>query len=382
MDSKKLFAEIDRLYPEYIKVLADVCDIESPTAYKKGVDAVGRYFIDLAEKRGWDVEISHQEVAGDAISITMNKNVKAAPVCLSGHIDTVHPVGFFKEPRVRIDEECLRGPGALDCKGGVVASFMAMDALYNCGFNSRPVILIIQSDEETGSKTSDKKTIEFMCEKAKGALAFLNTEGMEPGSLVLERKGILRYEMVVHGIARHSSLCTDGANAVAEAAYKIIELEKMKEVQGLTCNCGVIHGGTVANSVADLCTFLIDIRFSTAEELERAQKTVEEVAAHVYIKGCHSEANFISSRPAMEKCELNYKLFERIREISREVGLPDVIARKATGGSDAAYTTIAGIPCIDNVGVAGGYLHSIDEYMVLRSLAESAKYQAAIAAYI
>ena len=35
-----LFKVIDSLEEKYTKVLVDVCNIESPTDYKKGVDAV------------------------------------------------------------------------------------------------------------------------------------------------------------------------------------------------------------------------------------------------------------------------------------------------------------------------------------------------------
>ena len=174
MNHEKLFNKIDELQPQYAKVLEDVCNIESPTTYKEGVDKVLAYFIDMAEKRGWDIEIDKQEVAGDAACITLNPDAKGEPVCLSGHIDTVQPLGLFGYPPVKIDGDIMYGPGTTDCKGGCVAAFLAMDALDQIGFTDRPVKFIIQSDEETSSKQSGKKTIEFMCEKAKGAVAFLN----------------------------------------------------------------------------------------------------------------------------------------------------------------------------------------------------------------
>ena len=100
MDHKILFDEIDRLYPEYLKVWEDVCNIESPTVYKEGVDKVGNYFIDMAKARGWHIHVLEHEVAGNAITITLNPDAKAAPVALSGHIDTVHPIGLFPTPAV------------------------------------------------------------------------------------------------------------------------------------------------------------------------------------------------------------------------------------------------------------------------------------------
>jgi glutamate carboxypeptidase len=46
---------------------------------------------------------------------------------------------------------------------------------------------------------------------------------------------------------------------------------------------------------------------------------------------------------------------------------------KANGGSDAAYSTIAGIPSIDSIGIEGERIHSVEEYAIMKSLAESAK---------
>ena len=51
----------------------------------------------------------------------------------------------------------MYGPGVMDCKGGIVAAIMAMEALEKCGFTERPVQLLLQSDEENGSATSNKK---------------------------------------------------------------------------------------------------------------------------------------------------------------------------------------------------------------------------------
>ena len=382
MDSVQLFDKIDELYPEYIKVFEDVCSIESPTYNKEAVDRVGGYFADMARARGWHVETLKQEKAGDPVVITLNYGVDAAPVAMSGHIDTVHPIGAFSYPAVRIDENNIYGPGVMDCKGGVVASFLAMDALDKCGFRARPVQLLIQTDEEVGSALSEKATINYICEKAKNAVAFLNTEGGEYGNAVIERKGILRAEIRVKGIAAHSSVCTKAANAVAEAAHKLLELEKMKDEKGLTCNCGVISGGTTPNTVAESCKFTVDIRFSNAQQLKMAESEIKRVVDTVYVNGCSSEYEIISLRPAMELCERNIKLLESINRVNAEVGLEPLVAREEPSGSDAAYATLAGIPAIDNIGVVGGFIHSTREYAELKSLVYSARQLAAVAAFI
>ena len=378
MDCKKILEMIDTLYSEYLRVWEDVCRIESPTESKSGVDAVGRYFTDMAKKRGWSVESELQERAGDIICITLNPDAPGKPVTLSGHIDTVHPVGLFGENPVRRDEEFIYGPGVLDCKGGVVAAFLAMDALDQCGFRARPVQLILQTDEETCGENSGKKTQAFMCRKGADSIAFLNTEPCERGTAVIQRKGILRHRFHITGKAVHSSLCYKGANAVAEAAYKILQLETWKDPEGLTCNCGVISGGTVANTVAESCTFLTDIRFATQQQYARAEAFVQEVAETVFVPGCTCRLEKDTEGACMELVQSNIDLLEAINRISRENGLPQLTGRMSNGGSDAAYTTIAGIPTVDSIGVIGEGIHSIREKAELRSLAESAKRLAAV----
>lgn len=382
MDCQKVFEKIDALNDQYIRVWEDVSNLESPTADKKRVDAVGAYFLKMAKDRGWKIETEEYEMAGNAICITLNPDADAAPVAISGHIDTVHPVGLFGTPAVRMDEEKIYGPGVTDCKGGVVAGFFAMDALSQCGFTGRPVKLIIQTDEETSSKQSQKKSVDFMCRMAKGAAAFLNAETNLDNKIVLIRKGIARYRLIVSGRSAHSSKCMLGANAIAEAAHKILELEKLKDVDNLTCNCGVIQGGTVGNTVPDRCEFIADIRFATQEDYDRVEALIQKVAQTVYVPGCSCQVEKVSFRPAMPLCQRNEKLLENMNRIFRQVGLPEQEMKKETGGSDAAYTTMAGIPTVDSIGVLGGRTHSPEEFAYLKSLSEVAKRFAALAMYL
>lgn len=373
MDCNEVLRTVDSLYPEYLDIWEAVCRIESPTQCKTGLDAVGGYFAEMAKKRGWLVESEPQSAAGDIFCITLNPNGPGKPVTLSGHMDTVHPVGLFGNDPVHRDETYIYGPGVLDCKGGIVAAFLAMDALDRCGFRARPVQLILQSDEETCGKNSGKKTQDYMCRKAANSIAFLNTEPCERGYAVIHRKGILRYRFHITGKAVHSSLCDQGANAVAEAAHKILQLETWKDPEGLTCSCGVIRGGTVANTVAEECSFLIDIRFATQQQYDRAESFVREVAETVYVPGCRCRLEKDTEGACMELVQPNMDLLAAINRICAPWGIPQLTGKKSNGGSDAAYTTIAGIPTVDSIGVIGEGIHSIREKAELRSLAESAK---------
>lgn len=374
----KLFNRIDELEKEYIDFWEEFCSIESPTNYKEGVDAAGNYITEKAKAQGWKVEKQKQEVSGDCICITMNADAKGTPVCLSGHIDTVHPVGLFGSPCVTKDEEKVYGPGVADCKGGIVAAFMAMAALKDMDFSARPIKLILQSDEETSSAGSNKTTVEYMCECARGAAAFLNCEPHHKGTATVSRKGIVKYTFKITGKAAHAGLCFEGISAITEAAHKIIELEKYKNEKGITANCGLISGGTKINTVPAECSFSVDFRFSNSEELAEVHKIAKEMAEKSYIEGTSCELILESERAAMELTDTNIKLLERANEIFVENGLPKLTQTTSNGGSDAAYTTQQGIPTMDSIGVECGSIHSKNEYAIISTLKDAAKRLAAI----
>lgn len=382
MECEKLFSLIDGLEEEYLQIWEDVANIESPSACKAGVDAVGRYMIERARQKGWKVEICPQPVSGDAICITMNPDCPEPPVALSGHMDTVHPVGSFGSPTVWRDDEKIYGPGVLDCKSGIVLGFMVMDALERFGYNKRPVMLLLQSDEEIGSRTSNKETISWICQKAKNAVAFLNLENSRVGKAGISRRGIARYQFTVTGKETHSGNCYLGASAITQAAHMIIELEKFKDGQTVTCNCGVISGGTTPNTVPGECTFIADIRYCTEADLKCAQQKVEEVAKTVYVPGCAAEYTLMSYRVSMPVVQRNLDLLDKVNEILTLEGMQALEPQKLTSGSDAADVTAAGIPCLDSMGPSGGGVHSKEEYALLSSMAEAAKRIAAITYHI
>ena len=366
--------ELSHLNEKYIKVWQDVVAIESPTMHKAGVDAVGAYFTRLAEEMGFEIEILPCEKVGNAISITMNPTAKGGAVAFSGHMDTVFPVGSWGETPVTVEGDFIRGPGVKDCKGGVVAAMMAMEALKNVGFTEAKVMLLLQSDEENGSKESGKATIRFICEKAKDCIAFFNCEGMHSDAdLTLYRKGILRYTFKVKGIAAHAALChSEGKSAICEAAHKIIALEKHKEKEGITMSCGLIEGGTASNTVAEECSFTVDVRYSTNDEMLQADRIIKEIASTSYIGNTTCELIKTGDRPAMEKQPRNYALLDRVNAIFEANGMAVCVPAGATGGSDAAYTTDAGIPTLDSIGVNGKSIHTLSEVAYLSSLMISA----------
>ena len=177
---------------------------------------------------------------------------------------------------------------------------------------------------------------------------------------------------------KYLNILEDVCNIESPMAYKIIRLEKWRVLTDLPVIVGVIQGGTTANTVAESCSFYADIRFLTVEELEKAKKEALTVANTTTVEGCSCMLKEVSYRPSMVLSDKNVELLEKMNKIYKENRPPVLNSRICLSDSGAAYITERGIPCVDNLGTEGGNIHSVDEYIRLASLAESAKRIAAL----
>lgn len=377
--TKKVFDKIDELSEKYLKVLVDVCNIESKSEDKQGVDKVGDYFFKIAENMGYEIKKQEFEKAGNVYSFTYNPKGEKKQICLSSHMDTVHEKGIFGYPPVKIDGDFVYGPGVNDSKGNLAVEMLVMEALKQCGYSERPVKLILQSDEEVNSSLSEGKSIEFMVNEAKGSAAFLNAENsVAERNITIGRKGITSHKITITGKKIHAGACTKGASAIKEAAYKIIELEADNDIAGVTFNCGAITGGGVTNIVADKCEVLVEYRFKNIKQKKLADEKFEKIVKKTFVEGTSATSEQISNRLPMEADEKNIRLVGIINDICTQVGLKPFGMVESAGGADSAYPSLAGIPTVDAVGIEGSGCHTLGEVARISSMAEMAKLQAAV----
>lgn len=377
--TRKVFDKIDELSDKYLDVLIDACNIESKTDDKEGVDKVGAYFAAIAENLGYTIKKREFEKAGNVYSFTYNPEGKKKMISLSGHMDTVHSKGSFGYPPTRIEGDYVYGPGVNDCKGNIAVELLVMESLKACGYDERPVKLILQSDEEVNSCLSDHKTLEFMVEEAKGSAAFLNAEGSSSDRcLTIGRKGIISNKIIINGKKIHAGSCTMGANAIKEAAYKIIELEKDNDNDSITFNCGIISGGDTINIVPDMCEMFVEYRFKNMQQKEIADKKFKEIVEKSFVEGTHSRAEQISTRLPLEPDDKNKKLVGIINETCKQVNIEPFGMKETSGGADSAYPSLAGIPTVDSIGIEGSDCHTLNEKARISSIPEMAKVVAAV----
>ncbi|MBO5928269.1 MAG: M20/M25/M40 family metallo-hydrolase [Clostridia bacterium] len=353
---------------KYIDFLRSICLIETPSDSKESIDEMVTVIENFALSQGYKTERIPFSKAGDFLLVKSNCHLEKRPVMLMAHMDTVHKKGAFGEEIVKIDGNTMVGPGVIDCKGGIATAFYVLELLQ--GLNV-PVKLLLTSDEEVGGIYSGQKGFDIMVKEAKESVAVLNLESGSPKQVTVSRKGILKMVMETSGVSGHAgNAYFDGANAIKEAAHAIIEIEEMSKKDGITFNCGVISGGTVANVIPDKCEVEIDIRVVSLEDVDRAQSLMLDLCKKTVVPNTKRSVKLISSRPPMLENEKNLALLDLWNKCAKNRGIQEYKGVKKGGGSDAAYTVMAGVPTLCSCAMEGSHLHTINEKADLSSLEE------------
>ena len=137
---------------QMLKMLAELVGIESPTEDPTAVNRCVTLLEGWIKASGGKSRRSRQKAAGDLLLGRFGPvRSTAKPLMLLGHLDTVWPLGTLKKMPFRVGEGRAWGPGVLDMKAGVVMALSALSILQETGQLSRPVMLLLNSDEETGS---------------------------------------------------------------------------------------------------------------------------------------------------------------------------------------------------------------------------------------
>lgn len=376
-DKKKLFSEIEKKEQQYLAFWETICNIETISQDKQALDELADYIQYYALEEGFTVRRTPFEKCGDFLTIDINEGTEKGYLFLA-HMDTVHEKGKFGYPPVRIEGNRMIGPGVIDCKGGIAVALLVMKTLKAIGYEKH-LRLILTSDEEISNALGGEKELQFIQEMASGFQGAFNCEVSREGEVVVSRKGILRFQIHISGTPSHAGIdYFSGVSAIREAAYKLIELESRSREGATTYNCGIIEGGERFNIVPASCTMSVDVRVNSAEEMETAYRVVEEVVKESYVKGSRSDFELVGKRMPMMRTDETNLLFEKLRIISLENDLGDLVPVESGGGSDSAYTQLAGVPSICAVGTYGDYCHTVREYAELDSLVKRAKLLAAM----
>jgi glutamate carboxypeptidase len=346
--------------------------IESPShdakSVNKVVDHVEGQFKDLGLKLD---RTPGRDGFGDILVCSTTDDMTAGKggkgILVLAHLDTVHPIGMIeKDLKVRREGDSIFGPGIYDMKAGGYIAYYALRHLIRQGKKTKlPVTFLFIPEEEVGSPTSRSK-IEELAAGHKYALV------MEPGrdgdKVVTSRKGVGRFTLTVKGAASHAGVRhQDGRSAIHEMARQIMRIEaKTDYARGITCNVGLIQGGSGVNVVPADCRIDVDLRVPTpelAEEMTHWFLGLEPIGKEVELT---VEGGM--NRPPYTKDAGITDLFGKAQAIYREIGKELADVPLTGGGSDGNFTAALGIPTLDGLGADGKGAHAAYEQIYYSSL--------------
>jgi len=293
---------------------------------------------------------------------------KRTQILALGHSDTVWPLGTLQTMPFQRTAGRLRGPGVLDMKAGLASFVFAMRAIRELDVPvARRVVLQMNSDEETGSKTSRALT-EQNAKRSHAVLVLEPGAGLD-GKLKTARKGTGDYRLHVRGVAAHAGVdFENGASAVVELARQIERIASFTDLaRGITVNPGVISGGTRSNVIAERAEAYIDIRIPRmrdAAPLERKFRALKP-----FDKRCSLELSGGLNRPPMERGKGVIELFLLARKLAKDLGV-DLEESSTGGGSDGNFTAALGVPTLDGLGAVGEGAHAAQENILEDRIAD------------
>ncbi|HEU4810060.1 MAG TPA: hydrolase, partial [Sphingomicrobium sp.] len=289
----------------------------------------------------------------------------------TGHMDTVFGVDHAFQQTQWLEDGVLNGPGVADMKGGIAVMLAALKSLE--ASEAAAVVgyeVVINSDEEVGSLGSAA----LLVQAARGKRAALTYEpsALPDGTLAGARPGSGNYSIVVHGRSAHAGRNPeDGRNALLAAADLALRLEALKR-DGLSVNPARIEGGSPSNVVPDIAVLRVNLRPRDPEIEAEAKRRIDEIVATVATERdvtIHAHGGF--GRPPKPMTPDMERLFGLVQAAGADLGQP--ISWKATGGvCDGNNIAACGVPVVDTMGVRGGKIHSMEEFLITQSLGERA----------
>jgi glutamate carboxypeptidase len=359
---RELTGAVARRRPEMLEMIAQLVQVESPTEDQAAVNRCVALLEEWIRAAGGKSKRSRQKNAGDLL-IGRFGPARGTPVMLLGHLDTVWPLGTLKKMPFRLRGGRAWGPGVLDMKAGVVMALTALRLLSEA--LARPVIFMLNSDEETGSGCS-RAVIESLASKCGSVFVLEPAQGLA-GAYKTARKGVANYHLQVHGIAAHSGVdFSQGHSAVLELGRQIERASAFTDLaRGITVNAGVIGGGTRSNVVAAEAWAEFDVRIARAADGPRVDRRFRSLRA--VDRKCGLEVTGGLNRPPMERTAGTVALFRRAATIAAGLGFQ--LQEAATGGgSDGNFTSALGIPTLDGMGAVGEGAHADRESILLETL--------------
>ena len=308
---------------------------------------------------------------GDLLFIRKRPNLKRR-VLLSGHMDTVYGSAHPFQTTSYINDNRVNGPGVADMKGGLIVMLHALTA-----FEASPYAadlgwdVLINADEEIGSPASGPLFSDIAA-NYQASLVYEPAMTVDV-TLAKNRKGSGKLTLIATGRAAHAGRSFyDGRNAIcflAEAISAIHALNGKRD--GVTINVGLVAGGDALNVVPDKAIAKLDVRISYPDDEQWVRQELATIVTNIQRADYSLTVHGDFSRPVKRVNAATQDLFSRVQQLGRMLGI--TLDWQDSGGCcDGNNLAQHGLAVLDTLGVRGGDIHSVNEFILLDSLVERA----------
>lgn len=304
-------------------------------------------------------------------------------IVLSGHTDVVPVDGqaWDSDPfQATLKDERIYARGSVDMKS-FIATALAHTPKFLAAELDAPVHFALSYDEEVG------------CIGVRGLLEDLVRNNIRPAGCivgeptsmqpVIAHKGMRSFKCRVHGKEAHSSLTTQGVNAIEYAAKLILFVrqlaERMRDLEArdysfdvpfTTLQTGLIKGGTAPNIVPRECQFHFEFRYlpgvdpdALEAEIRHYAQTVLEPEMRKVDAAVGIEIDTKSQVPGLSTAEA-----EEIAKLAQRLARAERLSKVAYA-TEAGLFQQAGIPSIICGPGSIEQAHKPNEFIALEQVA-------------
>ncbi len=187
-------------------------------------------------------------------------------------------------------------------------------------------------------------------------------EGSGNATVVDRALGSRRLRVTVSGPGGHSWADAGRPNPILALAAALVAISKLRLPSNprTTLNCGTIAGGTSVNSIPESATADLDLRSTSALELDRIELAVLSTLTKSIeaVDGLQFNAIRIGDRAA-GALAANSALFTSLRAVDRHLGLA---TDSRIGSTDANLPLSLGVPALAiGAGGSGSGIHTLLE---------------------
>ena len=324
--------------------------------------ARAQYFLDQFTILG--LTNPHIDAEGNALAelTTNNQQLTTSPVILlSAHLDTVFPAGTNCTPTE--DGPKILAPGACDNAAGLAALLAIAAALRHAEIVPACTILFAANVGEEGEGDLRGMKHLFSSEPYANCIkAAIALEGSSNEMIVDRALGSRRLRVTVTGPGGHSWADAGRPNPILALSAGLLAIARIPLPRNprTTLNVGTISGGTSVNSIPPSATADLDLRSTSATQLDRIELAIlKTLDSTIATEGLHLHVERIGNRQPGILPE-SAQLHRSLRAVDRHLRLATA---SRIGSTDANLPLSLGIPALAiGSGGTGGGMHTLDEW--------------------